>query len=829
MFWPKYFRGDFFVLSLIANMGFIALGGPRSLASEGDYSVNNFGGIGLLDMRTARFAPDGTIAVGAHHNNITTRYFSTWQATPWLETTLSYSDDTDGNSGVDRALDVKLRLLTESDYRPQLAIGIQDALGTGRKSGEYLVASKRYYDVDFTMGLAWGYLGSRGGLGNIFKAFGHNFGHRSTATSSGGLRGGSYFSGQKMSFFAGAEYFTPIRGLSVKLEYSGIDTAKIAELTHLKRKSAFNIGVNYKPMPWADVALGFDQGNRVTIRLTVKQNLSTVKFKRWYKEAKATPIVQRPSRKISAAMLPNIPSSHIKNEKLVDRLRKLGARVMSIEKSEEKNIIKLRINNISEHNDMLYLGALLESYENITLYIYGPEKTEHVKQNHRKYDVTKSSLIGQSARDKYRKTSVYIREMAKSDEDSDVIREMARSAYDKMLAAKLNPVAISVASRRVEVRKNAGPYMSEAKNIGRTARILTREMPDNIEEFIIVSENEGLKTSQVPLLRQDLEKASIYQGSPEEIWVNSKIAMDRKSQNFDGLTQDSITYKPPYTMKFNWGIRPDLLTHFGGNTTGRFRSDLSVKIFGSMQVSQNLKFSAALRQYIVGDIHKIPSDTSRNVPKVRSDIARYAAQGRTALERLEMNYTAQIGQNIYARLSGGLLESMYGGVGAEIVYRPYRQNFAVGVDVNWVKQRNFDQLFSFRNYDVLTGHVTLYHENEAYNIRTKLSAGRYLAGDYGATLDVSRRFSNGIRLGVWASYTNMSYEAFGEGSFDKGIYVTMPLEILWYRPTREKMRFQFRSLGKNGGQMLNKNRNLYDILSIGRKNRLAREWQDILD
>ena len=239
--------------------------------------------------------------------------------------------------------------------------------------------------------------------------------------------------------------------------------------------------------------------------------------------------------------------------------------------------------------------------------------------------------------------------------------------------------------------------------------------------------------------------------------------------------------------------------------------------------------SGQFKQFLIGDLDKIPLDQRSGVPKVRSDIAQYAKEGRSALERVQLDYTKQIDTNLYGRLTGGLLESMFGGLGAEILYRPYNHNFAVGVDVNWVKQRDFDQLFSFRDYNVVTGNVTFYHENTDYNITSKLSIGRYLAGDYGGTIDVSRRFSNGIRIGVWATFTDMSSEDFGEGSFDKGIYLTMPLEILWYKPTRDKMRFNFRSLGKNGGQKLDRGPSLYDTLANGRRNRLIQEWRDILD
>ena len=40
----------------------------------------------------------------------------------------------------------------------------------------------------------------------------------------------------------------------------------------------------------------------------------------------------------------------------------------------------------------------------------------------------------------------------------------------------------------------------------------------------------------------------------------------------------------------------------------------------------------------------------------------------------------------------------------------------------------------------------------------------------GVTIDLSRSFVNGTKFGVFASFTDVSTEQFGEGSFDKGIY-----------------------------------------------------------
>ena len=50
-----------------------------------------------------------------------------------------------------------------------------------------------------------------------------------------------------------------------------------------------------------------------------------------------------------------------------------------------------------------------------------------------------------------------------------------------------------------------------------------------------------------------------------------------------------------------------------------------------------------------------------------------------------------------------------------------------------------------------------------------------ILGDEGLTFDISRSFANGTKFGIFASFTDVSSEQFGEGSFDKGIYFNIPV------------------------------------------------------
>jgi membrane-associated phospholipid phosphatase len=166
---------------------------------------------------------------------------------------------------------------------------------------------------------------------------------------------------------------------------------------------------------------------------------------------------------------------------------------------------------------------------------------------------------------------------------------------------------------------------------------------------------------------------------------------------------------------------------------------------------------------------------------------------------------------------GGYLESMFAGVGAEWLYRPFASRVAFGVDANLVQQRSFEQDFSFDNastqtgYRTATGHATLYWDTGWNNVQANLSVGRYLAKDSGITVDLSRIFRNGVRIGAFFTKTNVSAEQFGEGSFDKGVYLNIPFDAFLTRTSGTVANLEWRPLTRDGGAKLNRSVELYPL------------------
>jgi len=212
-----------------------------------------------------------------------------------------------------------------------------------------------------------------------------------------------------------------------------------------------------------------------------------------------------------------------------------------------------------------------------------------------------------------------------------------------------------------------------------------------------------------------------------------------------------------------------------------------------------------------------------SLPRVRTDYAEYSKEGDPAIEHLTLAAYGRPGKDFYSRVTVGYLEQMYAGISGELLWKPVDSRLALGIEANYVQQREFDQLFGLRDYDVFTGHASAYYAF-GNGFHGQLDVGRYLAGDYGATLSVDREFANVWRVGAYAPVTDVTSEDFGEGSFGKGIRVSIPLDWALGTPSRRKNNVTIQSLTRDGGARLNVNGRLYGQVRDYHQPQMAKTW-----
>ena len=89
----------------------------------------------------------------------------------------------------DRSYEAKVRLVKETYFFPELAVGIRDILGTGVWGGEYLVGTKHVGPAEISVGLGWGRFAERDQFNNPLGNIDNRFENRPSGTDTGGAWG----------------------------------------------------------------------------------------------------------------------------------------------------------------------------------------------------------------------------------------------------------------------------------------------------------------------------------------------------------------------------------------------------------------------------------------------------------------------------------------------------------------------------------------------------------------------------------------------------------------------------------------------------------------
>lgn len=365
-------------------------------------------------------------------------------------------------------------------------------------------------------------------------------------------------------------------------------------------------------------------------------------------------------------------------------------------------------------------------------------------------------------------------------------------------------------------------YRSSARSIGRVARTLSMLGPEEATRVRVISVRNGLEQTRVTLHRQDVRLAASRLVSP---------AYPLKWANFELASLEPVEDDPALPDSFwdiDWYMGPRYRQSLG-DPDESYRGQLFWQFGATKRWSPYLTASAVAEVSVIGNLDDIERESDSTLPRVRSDIANYYREGEHGLRRLEANYIVPLTPEVFARASAGIFEEMYGGVAAEILYRPFATHWAIGANVNRVRQRDFDQRLSFREYEVTTGHMTLYHRFYPLSIQSEISVGRYLAGDYGGTVAMARVFNSGTRIGVFATKTDVSSEEFGEGSFDKGFFISIPFDTFSPRSSTSVANFSFRPLTRDGGQKVRDGQSLHAVTSDRDFLRIVRHRTDLLD
>jgi hypothetical protein len=717
-----------FNLSIIASLSFTNVANADAFTpTKFEVSQTDFGGVGLMQMPSGRMAPEGELNVGGTFNNEYYHGTVSLQLMPWAETTIRYTSVKDllyssyyelsgDTSYTDKGIDLKFRLLKESNWLPETSIGIRDIGGTGLFDGEFIAATKRFSNIDFTLGMGWGYLGQSGNISNPFCTISDSYCERSNEfnETGGTIEYSKWFKGSS-ALFGGIEYQTPYQPLRLKVEYDSNDYSGDFPVTKgatdMTQHTPWNFGVLYDVKNWGDLRISYERGDTLTLGFTFKANFNNIKP--LWRDA-PEPAFQ--------------PSS----------------------KSENTNW-----NNVA--NEL----ASNAGYQNTE--ITTSEKNITVKGSQTKY------------------------------RDSDI------------------------------AQKRAALLLSQART------------PD-IETYTFIETNKGMDMIKTEF---DADKFDLFANNE---YIGAKLD-DAKLSPDSSLEQQDGTIVQQKNNKLNYGLDGTLTQSFG-SAENFYLYAVGVTAKSTYQLTPKLELAGAIYFNFFDNydefnyVENSPYIDNFSVPRVRSLFRYYVHDNPVRMTNLQLTWFDRLSENSYFQGYGGYLESMFAGVGGEILYRPKNSNWAIGADINLISQRDPDNWFSTYSDDYFefdggcdggvyttncaayvlsqgeTGFVNIYYKPQLDFLGDTLiqaNIGQFLGQDKGVRFDVSKRFNSGIIAGAYASFTDLSSEDFGEGSFTKGFYVSIPFDVMTIKPSRTRAVLNWQPLTRDGGQKLNRKYNLYEL------------------
>ncbi len=681
-------------------------------------SQSDFGGVGLMQMPTGRMAPEGEFNFSVTGSDEYLFYNVTLQLMPWLETTIRYTrvhdlpyslsfPDVD-NEYTDKGIDFKFRLWEESEYMPEIALGVRDFAGTGLFDAEFIAATKRYSNsklgtFDFTLGMGWGYLGTRDNITNPFCKASEKFCERSEEflDSGGTTNFDRAFKGPAV-LFGGIEYQTLHKPLRFKLEYDGNDYSTdypvVQAGVDMTPHTPWNFGVLYR-LGMADFRLSYERGDTLVAGLTLNTNFNDM------------PSFWR-----------DTPTPEI-------------------EDNQPEELSDVDWARVTENLDKI------AGYQNTRIYV----------------DDNTVTVVGEQK--KYRD--------------------------------------------RTEAHEKA-------------AAVLHNEMPDDIDTYAINERNRGLVGEQTIISKEK------YRDFAQVNYINPKIE-DATSRTSAKPTGESVY---DGFERFDWGFAPKLVQTLG-NAEDFYLFSIGLSGNASYWLTDNLEIGGSLYWDWYNNYDKFiyvtPPDGT-TVPRVRTMFRAYQNEHAVTMSNLQLTWFHEYSNTMDQQFYAGYLESMFAGVGTEFLYRPHGANWAIGADVNVISQRDPQSYFGVYDekwqnvpeyghpFQVIdkgfTGFVSGYYYPQwdfLQDLMIQVDVGQFLAGDVGTQINVSKQFKSGVIAGAFASFTDLSADEFGEGSFTKGFYLSIPFDIMTVKPSNNRANFSWQPLTRDGGQKLGRKYSLIEL------------------
>lgn len=396
----------------------------------------------------------------------------------------------------------------------------------------------------------------------------------------------------------------------------------------------------------------------------------------------------------------------------------------------------------------------------------------------------------------------------------DMNLTLEQSIAKTLYQAGFSDIGVLIQESKLSVELQNDKYFYAPKAIEIILRVINQINGGDFEDVSIVLKSNGIPMVEFATKREIIKEYFNGELTKNELYSLSKLETDIWETN------DKEQF---FKKKVRYGFKPTFQT-FLNDPSGFFKYRLGITLWTSFHLWSGNSIVTAIEGYPINTVSTVNEPLS--IP-VRTDLPFYMKE-KISLSRLMIDQINKFPGEFYTRFSLGLLEIQYAGLDLEIAKPILNGRIFLGLNSSIVKKRSIGSPFKIDTENAkdyyTTGFLNIRLNIPERDIFLELKTGRFLAGDFGTRMSISK-FINGVIISAWYSFTDTSVfkDKLNSGYHDKGVSVSIPIRLFEGTDSRTSYFYSLSPWTRDVAQDISHHNNLFDFIGRNQKIYLDRD------
>jgi hypothetical protein len=365
-------------------------------------------------------------------------------------------------------------------------------------------------------------------------------------------------------------------------------------------------------------------------------------------------------------------------------------------------------------------------------------------------------------------------------------------------------------------------YRYESDVRERLNHLLAYTIPPDISNVVVVMDTQGLPIQEYHFTMSYVRLFKERQVGTYELHVLSPLA----DVTFDNPGYDDLLFYRKHDL-WNFKLMPKYISFFG-SSKGKFKYALGVHAALNGYLWKDVYYSVLAGYDVFKNLYDLKDSDKLNPSQlinVRTDIVNYLKQDGITVDEAYLQKNWNMGKGWFSRASVGIFEIEYGGFAAEVLWYPTNSSLALGLEGAVLRKRTYSgigftdkirQLHGFQpsyhRFLGSQGFLNAYYHLNKFDIDLEFKVGKFLANDVGIRNVITKTYPSGTSVSIWCTYTNGNDRINGRRYYDKGIEVSIPLDIFYSYSSKDRWNYGMSAWLRDVGVMSYTGKTLYRLI-----------------